>query len=826
MDNMSFKSFPRRMVLTAITVVICMTVAMTCFSLLNMTQYAIFGRRSIIGRLIPEEYELKLMPDINAKTFTAKMRITFPPPRYDTELVLNAADTIKITNSGNLIYDYNTTQETITFKILENQREISFSYTGIIYTDLYGLYQTKDASTGTIGLATQFEPQYARRMMPCVDEPLARSVFSLSIVVPSDYLALANTKPREIIKENGNDLYIFEPTPYMPSYLVCICVGKWNSIVGRTKNDVEVSVYTLPSQKEKPNFALKIAIESLEFFEDYTGIKYPLNALQLVAVPDFAAGAMENYGLVTFRDYLLSGKEDDLAMMSRAAEVIAHENAHQWTGNLVSPRSWASTWLNEGFASILPHLALEKTGFFPWSELYSDTGYAALSFDLSNFTHAVEDDFDDPEMMFDDISYEKGASVLNMLRLMLGGETFRKCLSNYLNTFKHSATVTQDLVHSFSQTSGVDLSKFFDSWVYTKGSPVLFVSRTEKGGMEIKQYRAVYDGRCEFVEKPWPFKLFTGENEFVQIENSQQVFDKFSYVNHGRKALVVVKYTDEILSEIAEKWDEIDSNFKWVMIQDLERLIMLNLTSKDKLLDIILKCKKETDPLVFSAATSAASMLVNIYTKDRTLREKLADIVYPWTEFLVKKENLTVFETSTAKKMMHFGGHVCRSDKFKSLSTSSLFKDDFSSLLFKAWTNDGFNELFEMLSTADATTLISVQRALASTPEVPNAQKVFAEFGNKIKWQNVNGVMSTMVSNKYLRDAAFSFFLERSKDLADVFGLGFQADACVQIAFSAARNYEELDLMEQTVRASFKPSMDKTIRRLKQNTAARIRASD
>lgn len=824
-DPLSKRAIRKVLKTVSFCVILCCFIAITVVTLMKITKEQIRDFTTFHGRLIPKKYELKLIPDIQNLKFSAEINIIFPKTSINTKLQLNMANTIKISGLDESSYTYNETTETLIFDIPQNTDHIAFNYTGTIYNDLYGLYLTNDTSSGTLGLATQFEPEYSRRMMPCIDEPFARSVYKLSIVVPKGYLALANTKPVKIVENEKTSFYEFEDTPYMPSYLICICVGKWEKLVGTTNKGVEVSIYTLPSQKEKPNFALKMAKESLEFFESYTNIDYPLQALQLVAISDFAAGAMENYGLVTFRDYLLSGKEDDKAMMSRAAEVIAHENAHQWTGNLVSPRSWASTWLNEGFASILPHLALESTGYFPWSELYYDTEYRALSFDLSTYTHAVEDDFEDPEMMFDDISYEKGASVLNMLRLLLGDEIFRKCLSVYLNTFRYSATVTEDLVYSFSQTSGVDLKPFFNAWVRTKGSPVLFVSKTDTG-MSIKQYRATYDGKFEVATNPWPFKLFISEKDYIQVTKVEETHHQFKYLNHGRKTLVVVKYDDEILEEITENWNNIDNDFKWVILQDLERLIMLNLTKKEKLYNILMKCQNETDILVKSTVNDAAMFILNLYNYDSSMASDFSEMIYPWADKLFQKgKDMSVYETDTLKRLVYFGGHICRSEKFKDLKKYNLLTDDFTILMFDAWNQTTFDELFDRLDTADATTLLAIQKSLASTNNQTNCQRIFAEFGLKIKWQNINTVLNVIIVNKNLRNSAIDYFLNNSKKVADVLGVGFQSESYIKICFSSARNLEELEKIEKTVRSCFKASMDRTINRIKESTLARIRAS-
>lgn len=306
--------------------------------------------------------------------------------------------------------------------IKEGGYVLQLDYNGTLSKSMEGFYESKyraaDGSMRSLA-TTQFEPTSARRAFPCLDEPEMKAVFEISIIVNTKYHALSNMPVREKKSLPGKTLYSFQPTVKMSSYLIAFIISDFESISKKTKNGILVSVYTPPGKTHLARYALDAAVGMLDYYQSAYGIEFPLPKCDLIAIPDFAAGAMENWGLVTFRDtaLLFDPKTSTAGGKERVAEVVAHELAHQWFGNLVTMKWWNDLWLNEGFAEFMEYKAVNS--FEPtWKMLETfipNDLVRALHADESAFTHSIALPVQDPNEIsniFDDISYGKGSSVI------------------------------------------------------------------------------------------------------------------------------------------------------------------------------------------------------------------------------------------------------------------------------------------------------------------------------------------------------------------------------------------------------------------------------
>ena len=319
-------------------------------------------------------------------------------------------------------------------------------------------------------LPPQFESHYARQCFPCIDEPAAKATFDISITTddPDDKIVLSNM-PGKLV----DGVWKFNTTPRMSTYLIAFVGGDLISKAGRTKNGVTVSTYATPAQPaESLDFALQTAIKSVEFYEDYFGVTYPLPKLDNVALPDFSAGAMENWGLITYRETAML-VTDGTAESSKEsiATTIAHEISHQWFGNLVTMKWWNDLWLNESFASLMEYIAIDHIypEFNIWDEY--ELGYvaSALKRDSMPGVQSVQQEVETPDeiaTLFDSaIVYAKGERLLKMLRACVGEDVFRHGLTNYFTNHQYTNTEADDLWQALSDVSSINVKQLMDPWL-------------------------------------------------------------------------------------------------------------------------------------------------------------------------------------------------------------------------------------------------------------------------------------------------------------------------------------------------------------------------
>ena len=467
----------------------------------------------------PKKYRLRLQPDFNNFTFQGEETVDVEVVESTAEIVLNAAD-LKIAsavlhrNGGsstatNIALDSSRQTATLTFAepIPTGDASLEISFTGELNDKLHGFYRSEytDADGETRYLATtQFEATDARRAFPCWDEPAQKASFDLTLVIQSDLVAVSNNPVvEEVAVDGGLKSLRFGETPVMSTYLLAFIIGDLVAIHQQANERTNVGIYTTRGKEEQGRFALDTSVKLLGFFNDYFGIPYPLEKLDHIAIPDFAAGAMENWGAITYRETALLVDEENSSAgtRQRVAEVVAHEMAHMWFGDLVTMEWWDDLWLNESFASWMGTKAVDW--LFPewqmWTQFVNMDTTRALSLDGLKNSHPIEQEVKDPaevSQLFDAISYSKGASVIRMLEQFLGPEVFRQGLSQYLSAHQYGNARTADLWSALEAASGQPVTSIMNSWTNQMGYPVLRVesNRTlEDLELTLHQERFVYD---------------------------------------------------------------------------------------------------------------------------------------------------------------------------------------------------------------------------------------------------------------------------------------------------------------------------------------------
>ena len=467
----------------------------------------------------PSKYRIKLQPDLKNFTFDGEQSVDLLILEATSTIVLNSID-LEISNttlhangttltSKSVTIDKDAETATLDFgeTIQPGDARLEMVFTGELNDKLMGFYRSEytsqDGETRYLA-TTQFEPTDARRAFPCWDEPAKKATFEVTLVFSDEYQAVSNTPVvEEAVPGPGLKSVRFAETPIMSTYLLVFIVGNLTSIKERADGGTTVGVWTTPGKEDQASFALDTSVKLLSYFNEYFGIPYPLPKLDHIAIPDFAAGAMENWGAVTYRETALLVDPDNSSAgtRQRVAEVIAHEMAHMWFGDLVTMEWWDDLWLNESFASWMGNKAVDW--LFPewemWTQFVNMDTNRALSLDGLKNSHPIEQAVKNPaevSQLFDAISYSKGASVIRMLENFLGEESFRKGLNRYLSSHMYDNARTEDLWSALETESGRPVTAIMDSWVKQMGYPVLQVESDRTGGqttLSVTQERFVYD---------------------------------------------------------------------------------------------------------------------------------------------------------------------------------------------------------------------------------------------------------------------------------------------------------------------------------------------
>ena len=467
----------------------------------------------------PSKYRIKLQPDLKNFTFDGEQSVDLLILEATSTIVLNSID-LEISNttlhangttltSKSVTIDKDAETATLDFgeTIQPGDARLEMVFTGELNDKLIGFYRSEytsqDGETRYLA-TTQFEPTDARRAFPCWDEPAKKATFEVTLVFSDEYQAVSNTPVvEEAVPGPGLKSVRFAETPIMSTYLLVFIVGNLTSIEERAAGGTTVGVWTTPGKEDQASFALDTSVKLLSYFNEYFGIPYPLPKLDHIAIPDFAAGAMENWGAVTYRETALLVDPDNSSAgtRQRVAEVIAHEMAHMWFGDLVTMEWWDDLWLNESFASWMGNKAVDW--LFPewemWTQFVNMDTNRALSLDGLKNSHPIEQAVKNPaevSQLFDAISYSKGASVIRMLENFLGEESFRKGLNRYLSSHMYDNARTEDLWSALETESGRPVTAIMDSWVKQMGYPVLQVESDRTGGqttLSVTQERFVYD---------------------------------------------------------------------------------------------------------------------------------------------------------------------------------------------------------------------------------------------------------------------------------------------------------------------------------------------
>ncbi len=466
----------------------------------------------------PENYKLTFAPDLEKASFEGDETISIRVLKPTSEITLNAVDIdfheVTITVGGATQKATVTPEKEKEMVVLSVEKPLAagpatihITYTGILNNEMRGLYLGKD-DQGRKYAASQFEATDARRAYPSFDEPDYKATFDITAVADKGQVAISNQKIVSDTSGPGDKHTVkFATTAKMSSYLAALVVGNFEYIEGET-DGIPIRVYSTPGKKEMGKFALESASYILGYYDKYFGIKYPYGKLDLIGLPDFSAGAMENTGCITFREVILliDEKQGSVGLKKTIASVIAHEMAHQWFGDLVTMKWWDDIWLNEGFATWMENKPVAKwkpEWNYPLDDVSSTGG--TLNIDSLANTRPIHQAADTPaqiQELFDGIAYGKAASVLRMLESYLGEETFRAGVNAYLKQHQYANATAEDFWDAQAKTSKKPVDQIMPTWVKQPGVPIVNVKAQCSGNstsVTLAQQRYFVD-RAKFNE--------------------------------------------------------------------------------------------------------------------------------------------------------------------------------------------------------------------------------------------------------------------------------------------------------------------------------------
>jgi aminopeptidase N len=517
---------------------------------------------------------------------------------------------------------------------------LTIGFEGKINDTMHGLYPSYFKLDGKDSelMATQLESHYAREVFPLVDEPAAKATFDLSLTTEAGLTAIANT-PVKSQHEDGKKLTtIFKTTPVMSPYLLAFVTGKLAYTETTNKNDVLIRAYSVPGKEHQTKFALNYAAKTLEFLDEFFDIPYPLPKLDLMALPDFSSAAMENWGLVTFREaYMLVDEENTPADMKELiAEVIMHELAHQWFGNLVTMKWWDDLWLNESFAKWMENYGVDKLDpqWRTWEQFGATEQQYAFSRDGLANVQSVREPVNHPEelnSLFDPaIVYAKGACLIRMLQNYLGETAFRDGLRVYMKRHQYGNAEADDLWTALSEVSDKDVRAFMHPWLQQSGHPVVAVSLTDEG-VALSQHRFCANPTQVGKEDPlWPLPLLSDQiaTDILQVRSAViRTSAKPVMLNKDFTGFYHTQYSADMLAAIAAKLSELSVVDRQGLLVDGIALTRAGLQPTVNLMELLAHYRQEKSYAVWQSMASVTGVVRTLINDDPAIKPNLQKYV-------------------------------------------------------------------------------------------------------------------------------------------------------------------------------------------------------
>ncbi|MFZ1459138.1 MAG: M1 family metallopeptidase [Candidatus Saccharimonadales bacterium] len=557
---------------------------------------------------LPKHYDLTLTIEREARRFHGRVVITGHKPHAVHPIMVHAKDlTIQAAMIGDTLVPTTPLRHDavqIGDGLPAGDYDVTLEFSGTITDPMHGLYPCyyeRDGEKHEL-LATQFESHHAREVFPCIDEPEAKATFDLTLETEADVTVLSNTPEKKMdegrrTKEEGTKMTQFGTTPRMSTYLLAFVVGELHKTTATSQNGTEVSVYsTLSQAKSSHQFALDEAVALIDHYEAYFGVPYPLSKCDHVALPDFSALAMENWGLITYREgYLLAEDNTPVDQKRSIATVIAHELAHQWFGNLVTMRWWDDLWLNESFANVMEYMSLDALhpDWNVWDDFAAKESTMALGRDQYGSIQPVAYHVktpDDIAAVFDKaILYCKGSRLIRMTIAYIGEEAFRAALKQYFTDFAYGNTEGHDLWRAMHAASGKHIEALMEHWLRHSGLPVVTVT-SDGDSFAVSQHRLSVGHEAEGTH--WPIPLAAADDHFPSLLHDHAAHDIAAdspQLNVTGVSHFVTNYDDAAWSQMLDLLDtgRLSAVERGLLLYEAYLLAQSGHTSSERLLDLL-----------------------------------------------------------------------------------------------------------------------------------------------------------------------------------------------------------------------------------------------
>jgi len=595
----------------------------------------------LIKTFVPEHYQLSLAHNRIGRTFAGTVTIKGASVLGADKIVLHAKELAiqSVTFDGKQAdFSLDDQQMTITHPdITEGMHVVVIGFSGIITDGMHGLYPCYYEHNGIKKelLATQFESHHAREVFPCIDEPEAKASFDVTLSTEQGVVVLGNMPIKDQRVENELLVTTFDTTPRMSSYLLAWVVGELQKKSAKTKSGVEVNIYATPAQTpESLDFALDIATRGIEFFDEYFDIPYPLPKSDHVALPDFSSGAMENWGLITYREIALltDPKTGSLQTRQQAALTITHELSHQWFGNLVTMKWWNDLWLNESFANMMEYVCVDalEPDWNIWLDQATYEVVQALRRDSLEGVQAIQTEVHHPDeisTIFDpSIVYAKGGRLLRMLQTYIGDKTLQAGLKIYFKKYAYQNTEARELWECLSEASGQDIGLLMNTWISQSGYPVLSVS--EEGEQIHLSQEQFFIGPHAVSEKQWSIPLGASDKNIPRLLTEKSLTVERSsdlplIINHDSTAHFITHYTPSLLAKLIGALATLSDIDRLKLLNEQALLAQASLISSAALVPLLGYYKDESVEAVWDIMLVALNELKKFVEDDPVLEQKL-----------------------------------------------------------------------------------------------------------------------------------------------------------------------------------------------------------